>query len=297
MREEDLRRLLSKDYDDVLVVNVIKGMKEKRKVTLRINTLKASKEEVLQVLDNEGIKYNLVSWYQDALIIENKVEEDIRKLDIYKNGKIYLQSLSAMIPALILNLRDNETILDMTAAPGGKTTQMAALGHNKVMITAVEKNKIRAERLRYNIDKLGAKKVVIINEDARKLNGYKFDKVLLDTPCSGSGTLRIVDGVVEQEFNEELIARCVKFQEELLNRAIDMVMAGHDIVYTTCSILKCENEEIIKKFVTKGLVEIVDIDKNKFKNVELLPTSLPGVLGVAPNLEYEGFFVAHLRKI
>ncbi len=297
MKEEELRKLLSRDYDDMLVEKIIKGMQEKRKVTLRINTLKASKEEILQVLNNEGIEYNLVSWYQDAFIIENKAEEDIRNLDIYKDGKVYLQSLSAMIPALMLDPQENETILDMTAAPGGKTTQIAALGHNKVMITAVEKNKIRAERLKYNIDKMGVKKAVIINEDARKLNGYKFDKVLLDTPCSGSGTLRIIDGVVEQEFSEELIARCVKFQEKLLLRAIDMVMVGHDIVYSTCSILKCENEEIIKKFVDKGLVEIVNIDKDRFKNMELLPTSLPGVLGVAPNLEYEGFFVAHLRKI
>ncbi len=297
MKEKDLKILLSENYDEAVVAKIIKGMKEDRKVTLRINTLKATREDVLSVLDEAGIIYNFVAWYDDALIIENKKEEDIRNLDIYKDGKIYLQSLAAMIPSLMLSPLENEMILDMTAAPGGKTTQIAALGNNKVMITAVEKNKIRTERLKYNVDKLGAKKVVIINDDARKLKGYIFDKVLLDTPCSGAGTLKIIDGVVKQEFSEELINKCMNVQEELLSRAIDMVLVGHDIVYSTCSILKCENEDIIKKFVDKGVVKIINIDKDRFKNVELLPTSVPGVLGIMPNSEYEGFFVAHLRKI
>ena len=130
-----------------------------------------------------------ISWYDNSLVV-NTTEDTLRELDIYKEGKIYLQSLSSQLPPLFLNPKEDEMILDMAAAPGGKTTQIAALSNNKAMITAIEKNKIRSERLQYNIDKQGAKKVTVLNTDSRNLNEYfMFDKILLDAPCSGSGTI------------------------------------------------------------------------------------------------------------
>ncbi len=298
MREEDLKALLSKDYDRKTVLKIIDGLRFERNVSLRVNTLKSSREEIINVFKDRGIKYRDVSWFSNAFITLDCRSQDIKNLDIYKEGKIYLQSLSAMIPALILDVKENDMILDMTAAPGGKTTEIAALGGNKVMITAVEKNKIRADRLKYNVDKLGAKKVTIINEDARWLNdNYIFDKVLLDAPCSGSGTLKITDGVVEQVFNQELIDRSVRVQEELLFKALKMININCEVVYATCSILKKENEDMIKKFIDKKLIEIVPIDVDNYKDVPLLPTTMPGVLCIAPNKDYEGFFVAKLRKV
>ena len=113
-------------------------------------------------------------------------------MDIYKNGKIYLQSLSSMLPPIVLNPMPKNDILDMTAAPGGKTTQIAALSNNEANITACEINKIRAERLRYNLDKQGASSVFVMLEDARNIdNFFSFDQILLDSPCSGSGTINI----------------------------------------------------------------------------------------------------------
>ena len=237
--------------------------------------------------------YKEVEWYKDALIIENVREDKIKKLDIYENGEIYMQSLSSMLPAIILNPKKDENILDMTAAPGGKTTQIAALSNNESMITACEKNKIRAERLRYNLEKQGTKKVNVMLEDARKLNDFfSFDKILLDAPCSGSGTTNIY----KNDFTQELINRSVKTQEELLNKALTILKSGKDMVYSTCSILKQENENILNKILSNLKAEIIPIEKELLTGIPLLPTTLNGVICVAPSDLYEGFFVAKIRK-
>ena len=168
---------------------------------------------------------------------------------------------------------------------------MAAMCNNKVMITACEKNKIRADRLKYNIDKQGVKCVNIMLEDARNLSDYfSFDKILLDAPCSGSGTA----SVYKDDFNLELINRSSKLQEILLKKAINILKSGHEMVYSTCSILKNENENILNK--VKNLVDIVPIDNNFLKEIPILKTEIKGTLCVLPTNNYEGFFVAKLRK-
>ena len=137
--------------------------------------------EIKKVFENEGILFKDVEWNDFALIIENADESRIRKLEVYESGKIYMQSLSSMIPPVILNPQANESILDMAAAPGGKTTETACLSNNQAMITACEKNKIRCDKLKYNLEKQGANRVTIMQEDARKLSDFfMFDKIMLD---------------------------------------------------------------------------------------------------------------------
>ena len=283
-------------YSKEEVDKIILGEKEKRLVSLRINRLKANQEEIMNVLDNHFIEYQRVSWYPDALIILNKKEADIEKLDIYKDGKIYLQSLSSMIPPLVLGAKPLESVLDMTSAPGGKTSEIAALQNNQVLITAVEKNKIRAERLKYNLEKLGVKKTTVVVKDARELdNNFKFDKILLDAPCSGSGTLRIIDGKIIDNFSFELIKKVENWQIELLRKAISLVNIGGIIVYSTCSILNRENEDIVKEFINEGLVEVLDIEEfneDLFRN-----STINGALKILPDKFYEGFFVVKLKRI
>ena len=235
-------------YDKEIVNDILEGYKTSRLVTFRVNTIKSSVEEVVSVLESEKIKYVQIDWYSNAFIVYCDLE-CITKLDIYDQGKIYVQSLSSMLPPLFLNPASSEMILDMAAAPGGKTTEMADLSENMAMITAVEKNKIRAERLKYNIEKQGVKKVSILNTDARRLDEiFSFDKVLLDAPCSGSGTLSVFDNSFDT-FNQELIDRSVNTQVQLLNKAIKLTKVGGYILYSTCSVLKCENEEVVNKVI------------------------------------------------
>ena len=173
-----LKDLLIEQYGEEISAKIENGYKAQRPVTLRVNNLKTSLEKAKEKLDEAQIEYETISWYEKALIIKNVREEEIRKLEIYENGEIYLQSLSSMLPPIILEPKAGENILDMTAAPGGKTTEIAALTENKAYITACEKNKIRAERLKFNLQKQGVKSANIMVEDARKLSDYfSFDKI------------------------------------------------------------------------------------------------------------------------
>ena len=238
-----LYNMLIEQYGEEVSNKIIDGFGKNRKLTLRINKLKTTVENVKKVLTDLNIKFSEVSWSEDALIIEKTTKQEILELEIYINGEIYLQSLSSMIPALTLNPQANENILDMAAAPGGKTTQMSAISNNLALITACEKNKIRAERLKYNIQKQGANRVNVLVEDSRKLDdNFSFDKILLDAPCSGSGTINIFDEKLNKYFTKELVDRSIKTQKELLQKAIKVLKKGGEMVYSTCSILKQENE-------------------------------------------------------
>lgn len=177
--------MLKKQYGEEITNKIIDGYSKKRIVTLRVNTIKANLEKVEKELKEKQIEYEKVSWSSDALIIKNVRENDIENLEVYNNGEIYLQSLSSMLPPIILNPKENYDILDMAAAPGGKTTQIAALTQNNAHITACEMNQIRLERLKYNVEKQGASSVYVMKQDARRIDDFfSFDQILLDAPCS-----------------------------------------------------------------------------------------------------------------
>ncbi len=202
---EFLIQKLKKQYGEEIVKEIIMGYGYKRPVTLRINTLKTNVEHIKKVLTMSQITYKEVNFSKEALILENIRENSIQELDIYKNGEIYMQSLSSMLPPIILNPKLKADILDMAAAPGGKTTQIAALSNNLANITACELNKIRIERLKYNIQKQGATNVYVMEKDARLLDDFFcFDQILLDAPCSGSGTLSIFNSKLKENFTRKI---------------------------------------------------------------------------------------------
>lgn len=285
---------LEKQYGSKLAKEIVKGYGCKRPVTLRVNTLKTSPEEVKDKLTKEQISYKEVEWSKEALILDSVRENRVQELEMYQNGEIYLQSLSSMLPPILLNPKPGNDILDMAAAPGGKTTQIAALTGNLAHITACELNKIRAERLKYNVQKQGASSVYVMEKDARNLDDFfSFDQILLDAPCSGSGTLQVENEKVKQNFTEKLIQKSVASQAALLKKAITVLKSGGEMVYSTCSILKEENEEIVLPFLKENRVEVVPLEG---KGLPLLPVAIEGSLCLAPNEWYEGFFIVKLRK-
>jgi len=283
---------LKNQYGEELMKEIVKGF-QKKTVTFRINHLKTTLGEIEKVLEEEAILFQKIFWFDDAFLIENKTEEEIRLLDIYKEGKIYLQSLSSMLPVLFLDLEEGMSILDMAAAPGGKTTEIASIYQDKILITACEKNKIRADRLRYNIKKQGVRRATVLESDASKLDEYfSFDSILLDAPCSGSGTLQRENS--NSYFKEELIETTKKLQKVLLKKAVQILKPGSTMIYSTCSILEEENELQIEALLNEKLVEVVPLD---FPNdIQLLPSKIFGTVVVKPTSLYEGFFIAKLRK-
>lgn len=263
-----------------------------RPVTIRINTLKSDSDEVESELSRLGVSFERVSWYKDALILKDVREDVVRQTELYREGKIYLQSLSSMLPPLYLAPAAEENLLDMTAAPGGKTTQLSALSCGKALITACEKDKIRFDRLSYNVRRQGAGRVNLLLEDALKLNDFlRFDKILLDAPCSGSGTL---NPFAPLSISEKLIQNCAAMQEKLLLKGIKLLRKGGTLLYSTCSVLAQENDEIIRRVIGRGDVKLEAISPLS-EEFPVLP-SLEGTICIAPNELFEGFFLAKLTK-
>ena len=292
-----LLNMLEEQYGIEIANKIMEGYTKQRPVTFRVNTLKNNVEAIENKLNQEKIEYEKVPWSKEAFIIKKTSKREIQELDIYKNGEIYLQSLSSMLPPIILKPQEGADILDMAAAPGGKTTQMAALSKNKAHITACEKNKIRAERLKYNVDKQGASCVFIMEKDARYIDDFfSFDQILLDSPCSGSGTLNINDSNLKNVFTKKLIEKSISSQLALLKKAIKILKPGKEMVYSTCSILACENEEVLKKVLTSENAAIVPINFEGIESIPILPTKIDGTLCVCTDELYEGFFVAKIIK-
>ena len=263
-----LHERLEAQYGTELAREIEAGYVRKR-TTFRVNPLKGDREAGLR----------------DAFLLPDGNEEQLRALPCYDAGAIYLQSLSSMLPALVLAPKAGETVLDMAAAPGGKTTQMAALSGGKALITACEKNAIRADRLQFNLTRQGARAVNIMRQDARLLDSlFKFDKILLE------------DGEPQRRMTADWLAKTAKTQKVLLQKALSLLPKKHEMVYSTCSVLQMENEDIVQSAVSMGICEVVPIEHPFLTDVPLLPTKVDGVVCVKPDERFEGFFVAKLRR-
>lgn len=297
-RLEFLKIKLEKQYGNEIAKKIFEGYKIKRKTTFRINTLKSNSVEIEKALNENNFDFEKVDYIDHAYILNNGNEKDLEKLSIYEEGKIYVQSLSSMFPPIILNPKENADILDMAAAPGGKTTQIAALVQNKANITACEINTIRAKKLKYNIEKQGASSVYVMQKDSRQIDDFfKFDQILLDAPCSGSGTLNFDDINLEKYFTPRLIEKSIKSQLALLRKAINIVKPGGEIVYSTCSILEEENEKVLNEILKNENLKIVPINVEPNAQIPLLPTKIEGTICILPNQFFEGFFVSKIQKI
>lgn len=295
MVPEFLIQKLKEQYGDA--TEIVAGYGEKRYTTLRVNTLKSSAREVTDALTAAGIRFETSPFSDIAYLLPEATEKDIMALSLFEEGKIYLQSFSSMLPPLVLDPAEGDDILDMAAAPGGKTTQMAAMTGNKAFITACERHPIRAEKLKHNLEVQGAGKVSVMVTDARQLDDFfSFGKILLDAPCSGSGTVFAEDPNLEKTMTPVLVGKCRNTQLALLKKAIRLLKKGGTLVYSTCSILREENEEIVKAAIKGTGTEIVPIELPGTEQLPLLPVTLPGTLCVRPTREYEGFFVAKMVK-
>ncbi|MDO4291111.1 MAG: RsmB/NOP family class I SAM-dependent RNA methyltransferase [Eggerthellaceae bacterium] len=327
----ELLEHLNASYDAPAVDDVLAGYAAPRATTLRANTLKTTPDAVAAALDAAGIAWRAPAFCRDAFVVAPRSEDALRALPLYERGEIYLQSLSAMLPALALDPQSGENILDMAAAPGGKTCHLAALSGDAACLTACEKNPVRAQKLRHNLEKQGVTRCNVMECDARRLDEFfTFDKVLLDAPCSGSGTVSLAGGSYCGGFSAELLTRSVATQRALLNRALAAVRPGGIVVYATCSVLPEENERLVESVLSgagraksqqapkgkhgkrgrgkgaarsandvapfQGEAEIVPLPQTLLRDVPLLPCSLEGAACVKPTNEFEGFFVCAVKR-
>lgn len=303
----DVKRKLPKDFVENLyeifspltVDKILSGMSAERFTTLRVNNLKYDIQTLMKYLKEKNIKFERVLWYKDALIIKNANEKEIQKLEIFDEGKIYLQSLSSMVPPLVLQPKPNEKILDVTAAPGSKTTQMAALMQNKGYILANELDKIRCERLKYNAIQQGAS-IVQINNDYGERLGAKypetFDKILLDTPCSGEGRFLASKPQTYRNWSAKKVSELVKVQKKLLKNAYEALKPNGTMVYSTCTLNLEENEKIIEWALEQFNLKLLPIEMDIKEAFQGNTSNTKQTMKILPTKTMEGFFVAKLLK-
>ena len=290
-------------YSPVTVDKILQGMTDDRALTLRVNTLKYDIYSLMQYFKEINVKFERVPWYTDSLIIKNAKEKDIQKLEIYDKGFIYFLSLSSMVPPLVLNPQPGEKVLDMTAAPGSKTCQMAANMKNQGYILANELDKIRCERLKFNVNTQGATIVQVINRRGEKLGSEyidEFDKVLLDTPCSGEGRFIASSAATYRNWSMKQVNELVKLQKKLFESGYLALKPGGTLVYSTCTMNKYENEQMVDWAIRNFNVKLQDIEI-KVKDAICgdnvgLDNSINKTIKILPSKTMEGFFVAKFIK-
>ena len=260
---------LNNDFTERNVDKILTGMSEERYTTFRVNYLKSNEVEVEDELVKNGLEFEKVritesNFNFNAYVIYNKNEKDLSKLKIYEDGKIYVQSISSMIPPIILRPEPGERVLDMAAAPGGKTTQMAAMMNNEGYILANEIDKFRCEKLEYNVEKQGASIVHIINKDGTQLNNSakSFDKILVDAPCSGEGRFIVSNKKTYEHWSLKMQKELVEIQKKLLSNAINLCKINGTILYSTCALSLAENEKVIDWAINNFNIEIEKININ-----------------------------------
>ncbi|SKA83733.1 16S rRNA (cytosine1407-C5)-methyltransferase/ribosomal RNA methyltransferase Nop2 [Caloramator quimbayensis] len=288
---------LYKQFTPITADKILYGMGSERLTTLRVNTLKYDRQSLMNDFRRLNIKFDRVMWYEDAFIIKNMHEKEISQLDIYKNGYIYLQSLSSMIPPILLNPKKGEKILDMAASPGSKTTQIAALMENQGKIIANEVDKIRAERLKYNLSLQGVKIAdVRLGRGEKIKEEYKeeFDRVLLDTPCSGEGRFIFNEPITYKSWSLKEVNRLSNLQKKLIESGFKVLKKGGTLVYSTCTLNLEENENIVEYACSNlGLkIDKIEIDF-KINNIN----NNGGMLKILPSKDMEGFFLCKLKKL
>ena len=299
-----------------------------RPTTFRINPFISSEEEVLGILTTEGFELDTVPWIDGAYILRNKEKADICDLTVYTDNMIYLQSLASMVPPIVLDPLPGERVLDLTAAPGSKTSQIAAMMHQSGELVANDKNKIRFFKLKHNMESLG---VTGQNATPPQSSPYKgegatwnlklrmepgtklteeypeyFDKILLDAPCSSEA--RFVEGKPKTYgyWKERKINEMAYTQQKLLFAAWKALKPGGTLVYSTCTFAPEENEMQISALLDR--VRDAEILPVVIEGLESLPiltewnsTSIreevQHCLRVKPTADIEGFFIAKVVKI
>ena len=238
---EKMQNILGDEYDAF-----IKTYEENRKAALRINTLKGNGEKLFSVLDE---KLSPVPWTSDGYFYPDTMQPG--KNPLHEAGAYYIQEPSAMLPAELLKAQPGECILDLCAAPGGKTTKIAADMKGEGMLVANEIHPKRAAILSSNVERMGIKNAVVTNESSdRLLKKFPefFDRILVDAPCSGEGMFR-KDEEARAQWSEENVIKCAVRQKEILDNAAAMLRPGGKLVYSTCTFSPEENEKMIVDFL------------------------------------------------
>lgn len=270
---------------------------------LRINTMKISVQEYLKITPFE---LEPIPWIKEGFYyIDDEEQDRPGKHPHYHCGLYYIQEPSAMIPVEVLDPRPGEKILDISAAPGGKSTQIAVKLKDEGILVANDISPKRTKALVKNIEIFGIKNSIVTNEEPRKLAlkfPEYFDKILVDAPCSGEGMFRR-DPKAAKSWSEFSVDQCCNMQKDILQWIPSLLKPGGRLVYSTCTFSPEENEGTINWFLNKfpefemELVEgIKGIDRGKPEWIGASSEIIKAGRAWPHKINGEGHFVASLRK-
>jgi len=273
---------LMKNNEIKKVEEICKNSNIKPKITIRVNSLKINKQELIEKLKEKGIECNEPQEKVDDFLILEKIK-NIENIDEFKKGYFTIQDISAGQTARILNPQPGELVLDACSAPGGKTTYMAELMKNKGKIEAWDIHEHRTKLVEQNAQRLGINIIETKGKDASLYDESfkeKFDKILLDVPCLGIGVIKRKPDIKWQRKPED-VEKITKIQKEILNNCSKYLKRDGAMVYSTCSILKKENQDVIDEFLKEN--NEFYIEPNEVRNI-------------LPNEEKDGFFICKIYR-
>ncbi|RMF55205.1 RsmB/NOP family class I SAM-dependent RNA methyltransferase [Candidatus Woesearchaeota archaeon] len=296
---EHYKALLGKDYDKFIDYSL-----SFLRRSIRVNTLKISAEEVIRRLGKEWILTE-IPWCNIGFWVEHKEgRRDIGNTIEHSLGYIFVQEAASMIPPIVLDPKPGETVLDMCAAPGSKSTQIAAMMQNKGILVCNDYRGDRLKALGINLQRCGVLNAVITLMEGRFFKDVQFDKILVDAPCSGTGTIRKSLKTL-RIWNPNMIKRLAGTQKQLISAAFNVLKPGGTLVYSTCSVEPEENEGVIDYLLStfdNAKLDVINLNIKKSKPI----TSFQGknyskevekCLRIWPqDNDTEGFFVAKIRK-
>lgn len=269
-----------KDYDFEITEKIFLEFAKEKHQAIRVNTLKATKDEVINELQKDKINY------QDSGLVKNGliVEESIINHPLFTEGKVIIQDLASQLVSEIINPEENSIILDLCSAPGGKASHLASMMNNTGSIHACDIHPHKLKLMEENFKKLGVTNVTLQLIDARLIKDYvkeeAFDYVLADLPCSGLGVLgHKVD--LKYHLQYEAILDIIKLQKEILDSTYMLVKKGGYFIISTCTLNKLENENQVKEFLTN----------HPFFEIVEEKTILPFEYGT------DGFYICKLRRL
>jgi len=283
---------------------------------IRLNPLGGQPDKIKRRLEEHGAQLQKVPWSKYTYIVTNMDKSELVEFDEYTDGEFYIQSLSSMLPVVVLDPKPGDKILDMTAAPGSKTTQIAGLTDNKANITANDSNENRADKLKNILRAFHVKGVKVMVAEGESLGEeypQTFDKVLLDAPCTGEGLIYLQGSNPLRFWHVKKIDRMVEIQKKLIISAYRTLKPGGILVYSTCTLEPMENEAIVTYLIDKypdaelenisidSLPDFVDYKQyvqrgtRKWNKMEFNQFS-GRTLRVNPGSVMTGFYVAKIKK-
>ena len=276
----------------------------------RVNPLKATAAQLEEELRTEGFELEPLAWKRDAFVVPGAQRRGLTECAACREGRFYIQNPSSMVPPLVLDPQPHEWILDLAAAPGGKTLQLAGMMRNQGKISAVESVRSRFFRLRANLEAHGVSNVKTYLRDGTRVWKHcpeLFDRVLLDAPCSSEGRFNAHEPSTYAYWSKRKIREMQRKQKRLLFSALQCLKPGGILVYSTCAFAPEENEGMIQALLEKfGEVLHVEEVELPCANVQEGLTRWQGrtwrselkrAVRILPDGLMEAFFVCRLRKL